>query len=150
MHRLTKCLLPAAVAAVAMQVVRYPRTNPAVESELVAPPEIKSALHRACYDCHSNETTWPWYSAVAPMSWVIHHDVSEGRSRLNFSSWGDYAEDPGTRSQKLEEISKSVARGDMAPWYYRMLHPDAALSDAQRMQLVRWVSQELGPEPASP
>jgi len=130
--------------------VRYPRTNPAVESDLVAPPEIKSALHRACYDCHSNETTWPWYSAIAPISWIIHHDVTDGRNRLNFSNWGDYAEDAGTRSQKLEEISKSVARGDMAPWYYRMLHPDAALSDHQRTQLVRWVSQELGPKPASP
>ena len=133
-----------------MQVVRYPRTNPAVESDLVAPPEIKSALHRACYDCHSNETTWPWYSAVAPMSWVIHHDVSEGRRRLNFSSWGDYTEDPGTKFQKLEEISKSVARGDMAPWYYRMLHRDATLSDDQRAQLVRWVTQELDEKPASP
>ena len=150
MRRLTKCLLPVAAAAAAMQVVRYPRTNPAVESDLVAPSEIKSALHRACYDCHSNETTWPWYSAIAPASWIIHHDVEEGRRRLNFSSWADYAEDPGTKAQKLDEISKAVARGDMAPWYYRMLHPAAGLSDGERADLTRWVTQELGSEPASP
>ena len=150
MHPLTKCLLPAAAAVVAMQVVRYPRSNPAVESDLVAPPEIKSVLHRACYDCHSNETTWPWYSAIAPVSWIIHHDVEEGRSRLNFSSWAAYGEDPGTKAQKLDEISKSVARADMAPWYYRVLHPGAGLSDAERAEVTRWVTQELGPKPATP
>jgi hypothetical protein len=133
-----------------MQVVRSPRANPAVEGDLVAPTEIKSVLHRACYDCHSNETAWPWYSAIAPASWVIHHDVDEGRRRLNFSNWGDYTEDPGTRAQKLGEISKAVARGDMAPWYYRILHPGAGLSDDQREDLVRWVAHELGSEPASP
>jgi hypothetical protein len=150
MHRLAKFLLPAAAAVVAMQLVRYPRTNPAVESDLVAPPEVKNVLHHACYDCHSNETAWPWYTAIAPASWIIHHDVEEGRRRLNLSSWADYAEDPGTRAQKLDEISKAVASTDMPPWYYRMLHPDAALSGDQRELVTRWVTQEIGSEPASP
>ncbi len=150
MHRLTRFLLPAAAAVVAMQVVRYPRTNPAVESDLVAPPEVKNVLHHACYDCHSNETAWPWYTAIAPASWIIHHDVEEGRRRLNLSSWADYAEDPGTRARKLDEISKAVASTDMPPWYYRMLHPDAALSGDQRALVARWATQEIGSEPASP
>ena len=149
MNRLAKFLLPIATAAVAMQSVRYPRANPPVEHDLVAPPEVKAALRGACYDCHSDETAWPWYTAVAPASWIIHHDVEEGRRRLNFSSWGDYADDPGTLSQKLDEIAKAVAAGDMAPWYYRMLHPAARLSEPQRDTLLRWVKQELAPETAS-
>jgi hypothetical protein len=148
-NRLAKLLLTIATAAIAMQAVRYPRTNPRVEHDLVAPAEVKAALRRACYGCHSNETAWPWYTAIAPASWIIHHDVEEGRRRLNFSSWGDYADDPGTLSQKLDEIEKSVAAGDMAPWYYRMLHPDARLSEPQRDTLLRWVKQERASETAS-
>jgi Haem-binding domain len=146
---LARFLLLIATAAVAMQAVRYPRTNPAVEHDLVAPSEVKAALRGACYDCHSNETAWPWYTAVAPASWIIHHDVEEGRRRLNFSSWGDYADDPGTLARKLDEIARSVAAGDMAPWYYRMLHPDARLGEPQRDTLLRWVKRERAPETAS-
>jgi hypothetical protein len=72
MNRLARCLLPVATVVVAMQGVRSPRTNPPVERDLVAPPDVKAALRGACYDCHSNETAWPWYSAVAPASWIIH------------------------------------------------------------------------------
>jgi hypothetical protein len=140
-NRLARYLLAVAAVVLAMQAVRYPRTNPPVERDLVAPPDVKAALHGACYDCHSNETAWPWYTAVAPASWIIHRDVDEGRKRLNFSSWGDYADDPGTLSQKLDEIAKAVSAGEMAPWYYRMLHPDARLSETQRESLVRWAKQ---------
>jgi hypothetical protein len=141
--RSTLSMLSGAAAVVAMQLVRYPRTNPAVESGLVCPPAAESPLRRACYDCHSNETAWPWYSAIAPASWIIHHDVDEGRRRLNFSTWGAYADDPGTKARKLTQISESVARGDMAPWYYRMLHPTAALRPDEREAIVRWVAHEL-------
>src|SRR5262249_46609992 len=98
---------------------------------------------RACYDCHSNETSWPWYSAVAPASWVIHRDVSEGRRRMNLSSWADYAEDPGTLVQKLDEIRKAVVSGDMAPRYYLALHPRGRLSESDRATLLSWVTDEL-------
>ena len=150
MHPLTKCLLPAAAAVVAMQVVRYPRSNPAVESDLVAPPEIKSVLHRACYDCHSNETQWPWYGAIAPLSWLLHHEVTEGRRRLNFSDWADYAADPGTAAQKLSEISRSVATDTMAPWYYLLLHPSARLTAAERDRIAQWTDQELDRQRSAP
>lgn len=149
MNRLARYLLPVATVVLAMQAVRYPRTNPPVGRDLVAPPDVKAALHGACYDCHSNETAWPWYTAVAPASWIIHRDVGEGRKRLNFSSWGDYADDPGTLSQKLDEIVKAVSAGDMAPWYYRMLHPDARLSQTQRESLVRWAKQTRASATAS-
>jgi hypothetical protein len=134
--RLARYLLPVATVVLAMQAVRYPRTNPPVERDLVAPPDVKAALHGACYDCHSNETAWPWYTAVAPASWIIHRDVDEGRKRLNFSSWGDYADDPGTLSQKLDEIESGLRRRH-GTLYYRMLHPDARLSETQR-ESRRW------------
>jgi hypothetical protein len=148
-NRLARYLLPVATAVVAMQAVRYPRTNPPVERDLIAPADVKAALRGACYDCHSNETGWPWYTAVAPASWIIHHDVEEGRRRLNFSSWGAYADDPGTLARKLDEIARSVAAGDMAPFYYRMLHPDARLTEAQRDALLAWAKHELASDTAS-
>jgi hypothetical protein len=123
---------------VVTQCVRFARTNPPVASDLVAPVEIKALLRRACYDCHSNETEWSWYSAVAPTSWMVHHDVTEGRRRLNFSEWSEYASDPDTAAQKLSEIAKLVASGDMAPWHYRVLHRSARLTDAERSILARW------------
>ena len=146
---MTKWLRPIASGLVAIQLVQFPRTNPPVAGELAAPAEVKAILRRACYDCHSNETTWPWYSAVAPASWVIHRDVSEGRRRMNLSSWADYAEDPGTRAQKLDEIRKAVVSGDMAPRYYLALHPRARLSESDRAALLSWVTDELHAGPVS-
>jgi cytochrome c len=84
----------------------------------------------------------PWYAIVAPLSWLVHHDVDEGRRRLNFSSWQDYASDPGTAAHKLDEIAKTVASGDMAPWHYRLLHPGARLSGEDRAALARWATEE--------
>jgi hypothetical protein len=123
---------------VAAQFVGYARTNPPASSALLAPPDVKRVLSRACFDCHSNQTEWPWYSAVAPLSWLLVHDVIEGRRRLNFSEWGDYASDPETASHKLEQVAATVANGSMAPWYYQVLHPSARLSAADRALLLVW------------
>lgn len=129
------------VFAAAAQFVQRAGTNPPATGDLLAPVAVKSVLRRACYDCHSNETRWPWYSAVAPLSWLIHRDVTAGRRRLNFSEWDDYSSDPGTVSQKLEEISQSVARGDMAPCYYQVLHPSARLTATDRQTIIGWGRQ---------
>src|SRR5690348_6573673 len=102
-ERMAGLVLGAGVLAA--QLVRPQRTNPPVVSDVAAPPEIEAVLRRACFDCHSNETAWPWYTAVAPISWVLHRDVLEGRRRLNFSEWGEYASDPETLSRKLEQIA---------------------------------------------
>jgi hypothetical protein len=142
MRRLPRALLLTASVILAAQVVRFAPTNPPVAGDLRAPAEIKGVLRRACYDCHSHETAWPWYSRVAPLSWLIHHDVLEGRRRLNFSEWTDYASDPGTVSEKLQQISQRVARGDMAPLYYRVLHPDGGLTAAQRDAVAGWAAHE--------
>src|ERR1044072_7099855 len=80
----------AVVFFVVAQFARIDRTNPPVETDVPAPANVKNALRTACYDWHSNETVWPWYSHVAPVSWLLAYDVVEGREELNFSTWQRY------------------------------------------------------------
>ena len=141
-------LLGGATLFLAAQCIRIaPRTNPPIRGDLVAgdlvaPPAVRQVLRAACYDCHSNATRWPWYSAVAPLSWWIVHHVNEGRRRLNCSEWDAYASDPDTAAQKLGEIARFVTNGEMAPWYYRALYPDARLTAEQRAIVARWAADE--------
>jgi heme-binding protein len=151
----TQLLLAVALMFVAAQIVvaqfaPAALTNPPVRSDLTAPPEVKSILRRACYDCHSNETRWPWYSHVAPASWLIRDHVLEGRRRLNFSVWGDYAFDPGTEAQKLSAIAKFATNGKMPPRYHTMTHPGARLTGTEREAVARWSIQKAGNQPSSP
>jgi hypothetical protein len=132
------------------QCVRLPASNPPVRGDLVAPAEVKTVLRHACYDCHSNETRWPWYSAIAPVSWVIRRDVAAGRQHLNFSDWTDYESDPETAALKLRRIATALRSDDMAPRYYRLLHADARLSAAQRESVVRWSEQAAAHHSPSP
>jgi hypothetical protein len=120
----------------AIQLVPVARQNPPVESDIPAPPEVKAVLRRACYDCHSHETVWPWYSHIAPLSWLVSYDVHEGRKELNFSSWNRYS----TKEQvkKLTESWEAVAEGDMPPWFYTAPHRDARLSAQDRALLRQW------------
>lgn len=125
------------------QLIRIDKSNPPVRSDL-ASGSAKPVLQRACYNCHSNETTWPWYSSVAPASWLVGRDVREARSRLNFSEWGTY--DSGTRSHKLRGIAEEVQGGDMPPWYYSFVHRDSRLSASERSQILAWVTETIKPE----
>jgi len=84
----------------------------------------------ACYDCHSNQTAWPWYSYLAPVSWLAQRDVDGGREKLNFSEWGRAGQETG-------EIVEKVQEGEMPPSYYGWLHSKARLSSAERQALVR-------------
>ena len=104
------------------------------------PPEITALLHHACYDCHSNETKWPWYSRVAPVSWLVANDVARGRERLNFSEWP--RELPERAAKRLERISEEVDYKDMPPAKYTLMHPEARLTADQRQQLIHWADQE--------
>jgi hypothetical protein len=134
----------AALGAVALggaiQLVPVERSNPRVESEISAPLPVRAILERACYDCHSHETAWPWYARVAPVSWLLAHDVREGRKHLNLSAWGRYS--PKKQAKKLEEIPEEVDEGHMPPWYYLPLHPDARLDAEDRETLRRWALGE--------
>lgn len=124
------------LVGVLIQIVPVKRGNPPVESDLVAPPEVKATLKRACYDCHSNETVWPWYSKIAPASWLVASDVTEGRGKFNFSSWNQYT--PERQAALLTRIRREVRQGDMPPWYYTIKHQDAKLTPAQRLALETW------------
>ena len=118
-----------------IQLVPYGRnhTNPPVVQE----PNWDSAQTRAlaqhaCYDCHSNEVTWPWYSNVAPVSWLVQHDVDEGRQHLNFSDWGRSG-----RSEAAREMSEVVLEGEMPPLQYLLAHPEARLTAAEKEALAQ-------------
>lgn len=105
-------------------------TNPPVTREASWPtPQARRLAVDACYDCHSNQTTWRWYSFVAPASWYVANHVSEGRDRLNFSEWD--------RPQRAEELSETVLEGSMPPRYYTLIHPAARLSRAEKQALIR-------------
>ena len=106
-----------------IQLIPVDRSNPSVVEDITAPPPVKSILKRACYDCHSHETVWPWYSKVAPVSWLVAWDVREGREELNFSTWNQYT--GKKRDKKLKEIAEQVDEGEMPPWFYLPAHPEA-------------------------
>jgi len=130
-------LLVVAVLAAAfllIQFVPYGRAhdNPPVISEPNwDSPQTREVAQRACFDCHSNETVWPWYSNIAPVSWLVQHDTDEGRLKVNFSEWGQ-----GNEGEEAEELSKSVMDGEMPIPVYLITHPEARLTDAERAALV--------------
>jgi predicted nicotinamide N-methyase len=138
-----KTVLVAGVGAlVAMQLVRFERTNPKVTGEIDAPSDVKSVLRRACYDCHSNETVWPWYSQLAPVSWLLHRDVVAGRKHLNFSEWSSLAADK--QAKKRRGVGEQVAEGEMPPWFYTPAHPNAKLSPEDAKLLEDWANGAAG------
>ena len=124
----------------AMQLFPVERSNPSDRGQLDAPAEVESILRRACYDCHSNETRWPWYARIAPMSFLLARDVKAGRRELNLSIWDRY--DQRRKARKLKEIVKEVEEGDMPPWYYVPVHPDAKLSQGERETIVKWSKRQ--------
>jgi hypothetical protein len=136
------------VALAAIQLVPVNRSNPAVEAEVPAPPVVRAILRRACYDCHSNETVWPWYSHVAPISWLVARDVQEGREELNFSTWNRVPTQQQVK--KLKESWKEVAESEMPPWFYLGIHRDAALSDEDRAALRHWALGTVSDPSGSP
>jgi hypothetical protein len=142
-----KWISAALVAVFALlQFTSPPPTNPPVASghDLMAtnppPPQIAALLRTACYNCHSYETKWPWYSHIAPVSWLVAGDVTRGRERLNFSDWPRAL--PERAAKRLERISEEVDYKDMPPAKYTLLHPEARLTAAQREQLMHWADQE--------
>jgi mono/diheme cytochrome c family protein len=100
-------------------------------------PATRALARQACFDCHSNETEWPAYASIAPVSWLVQHDVEEGRAVLNFSEW--------TRPQKeARESAKEVREGEMPPTAYKLLHAQARLSAADLDQLAQGLAQTVG------
>ena len=102
----------------------------------VVPAEIVSMLRASCYDCHSNETVYPWYSYVAPVSWLVKRDTRLGREHLNFSDWQTF--EKADMASAYYEIAEEVGDGEMPMKIYPIMHADARLSDEQRKAIVNW------------
>lgn len=100
--------------------------------------EVQDILKKACYDCHSNQTNYPWYAEIMPVGWWINHHVEEGKGELNFSEAANYS--PKKRDHKLEEISEVVRNGEMPPKNYTNMHKEARLSPAQIDLVSRWAT----------
>jgi hypothetical protein len=129
----------AAIVIAAAQFVPIEKSNPPVETEVPASPQVREILRRACYDCHSNETVWPWYSRVAPGAWLMAWDVNEGRDHLNFSTWNRLSD--ADRQHAFEEIRDEVESDGMPLPIYLPLHPDARLSEQDHATLNAWVRE---------
>lgn len=122
-----------------IQLVPYGRdhTNPPVAQEPAwDSAQTRALAQRACFDCHSNETVWPWYSNIAPVSWLVARDVSEGRDELNFSDWG-------AASKRVDRIVRQIENGEMPPGFYLPLHPTARLTAAEKTQLIDGLRKSL-------
>ena len=139
MSRTAKIVLGVVGLLVAIQLVPVSRTNPPVESEPAAPPEVQALLKKACYDCHSHQTVWPLQAYVAPFSWLVASDVKEARQEMNFSRWGSISrEQLGKFSLDIpKEVEK---KKDMPPGIYLLAHPEARLTDAERAAIAAWAS----------
>jgi len=133
-------LLRAALACIlvlgAIQLIPVHRTNPPVVSEVDAPEPVMAILHRACWDCHSNETRWPWYSHVAPVSWMVASHVNRGRGDLNFSEWPIL--DFEAQDLSFGDIREQITKRKMPLHSYTWIHHDARLDRADRDRILEW------------
>ena len=105
-------------------------------------PETVAMVRRACQNCHSEEAEWPWYSHIAPVSWLVAHDVQEARSHMNLSHWQDYS--TNDRLRLLSAMGSAVRNREMPVERYVLLHPEARLTDAERQKIYQWTRSERG------
>lgn len=137
------------IVAAAIQLVPISRTSPPVVREPVwDAPETRALAAQACFDCHSNETRWPWYARIAPVSWVLAYDVHEGREALNFSDWDRHAvgidpDEPFAPKPLAERIADEIRSGAMPPGTYRLGNPAARLSDAEKEALINGLQRTV-------
>jgi hypothetical protein len=138
-----KALVGTAAVLVLIQLVPFGRDhkNPPVNG--TPPwdsPRTKELFDRACKDCHSNETVWPWYSNVAPVSWLTGLDVKIGRQKFNVSEWGQQKKNKG------DEAAEETREGKMPPWFYLPPHPEAKLTPSEKDELVKGLVATFGEE----
>lgn len=129
-----------------IQVFRINKNNPVSDEQSDflkienAPEDISLLLKRGCYDCHSNETVYPWYSNIAPVSWILNSHITEGREHVNFSEWGNYQ--PGRRGHKRDACAEMIQKGYMPLKPYTVIHKDAKFTSEEKEKLVKWLTVE--------
>ncbi len=131
------------LVATGSQLIRPNTRNPPVDparsvwNDPHVDPRVGMILRRACADCHSHETEWPWYAKISPVSWMLARHVRDGRAKLNFSDWS------GNSADELEEIYDSIDKNKMPMSGYLLMHPAARLSEADRKVLMAWAEGKL-------
>jgi hypothetical protein len=132
-----KLLIPGAIGAlvlfIAIQFVPYGRAHtnsPVVQEPKWDSPQTRELAIRACFNCHSNQTEWPGYSSIAPVSWLLYRDVIKGREKLNFSEWHL------VQRKRADDAQKKIEKGEMPQWYYVLVHPEANLTAAEKKALI--------------
>jgi cytochrome c551/c552 len=130
-----------AAAQLVQPETRNPEVNPArrLWNDRGLDPRVATIAQRACGNCHSYETKWPWYSKFSPVSWFLVRHVEQGRAKLNFDEWS-----PAAAADQLEETYDSVAKNKMPPWSYLLMHPEARLSQVDRDLLLAWAEGKPG------
>ena len=138
-----KMLLIMIGVLLAIQLIRPEKTNPPVNESIAlkAPKEVMTILKASCYDCHSDETKWPFYSDIAPISWSVIAHVNDGRKALNFSKWSEI--DPETKTRRLKRAIKTVNNGMMPQFNYLMFHDEATLDNDKKQIIVDWCNAQL-------
>ena len=138
-----KKLILYALAAVfvILQFIQPKRENPPVKAEVNVDEKLKNIFKKSCYDCHSNETTWPWYAYVSPVNYLISYDVEDGRRHLNFSDWENY--ETRRKIRKLNEIKEELEADAMPITSYVLLHPSTSLEISEKELILSWVKAEL-------
>jgi hypothetical protein len=139
---LKNILITLALILLLSQFFRIDKTNPTLQAEqditavMKVPIELASILKTSCYDCHSNEVNYPWYTNVAPLSWWIKNHINEGREELNFSEWGTYTS--RRKDKKLKECAEMIEANEMPLSSYTLIHTETKLSQEQKAQLIAW------------
>lgn len=133
------------VALVIIQFFKIDTSNPPINKGMDflsiknTPPELAQLIKTSCYDCHSNESKYPWYAKVQPTAWILEDHIKEGRTELNFSTFATY--EPKRQIHKLEESAEQIEQGDMPLETYILLHPAAKLTDTQKKSLFKYFRQ---------
>lgn len=136
------------VAFIAIQFINRPDktvstqiTPDDITKKMQVPENVQSILKRSCYDCHSSQTVWPWYSSIAPASWLVSDDVIKGRKKMNFSEWGKIPD--AKKEARLTEVCEQTKSEEMPLPKYLILHGDAKLSQADKDILCKWTESEI-------
>jgi len=143
MRSRTKLVIAGVALFAGLQAIPVDRRNPPVQASRTIfanealPAKVATVLRRSCQDCHSNQTHWPWYSYVAPVSWIVANDVHAARRQMNFSDWAGYSEKK--REERLDAICEQVVNGDMPEAKYALIHRRARVSKDERAAMCQWV-----------